>query len=147
MICFRSRCYRNTPGKRALTPCRPPATGRGCRAPVCPRTRGPVHRSSESPLGSGERLERGTQSEEENVNHRERLGSSLSVFVLFSIFGPEMPLLRCMADMTPTEKAMFTDRYWPFDSLLVFTCAAAEQPKSFRRDARGQKRGGIDCAF
>lgn len=41
-----------------------------------------------------------------------------------------MPLVRYMADITPTEKAMFTDRNWPFVSLLVFTCAAAEQPKS-----------------
>lgn len=58
-----------------------------------------------------------------------------------------MPLLRYMADMTPTEKAMLTDRYWPFVSLLVFTCAAAEQPKSFARDAGGQDRGGIYCKF
>lgn len=55
---------------------------------------------------------------------------------------PEMPLLRCMADMTPTEKAMLTDRYWPLVSLLVFTCAAAEHPNSFSGDAGGQRRGG-----
>ena len=42
-----------------------------------------------------------------------------------------MPLVRYMADITPTEKAMLTDRNWPLVSLLVFTCAAAEQPKSF----------------
>ena len=45
-----------------------------------------------------------------------------------------MPLVRYMADITPTEKAMLTDRNWPFVSLLVFTCAAAEQPKSFTAD-------------
>lgn len=42
-----------------------------------------------------------------------------------------MPLVRYMADMTPTEKAMLTDRNWPLVSLLVFTWAAAEQPKSW----------------
>lgn len=41
-----------------------------------------------------------------------------------------MPLVRYIADITPTEKAMLTDRNWPLVSLLVFTCAAAEQPKS-----------------
>lgn len=35
-----------------------------------------------------------------------------------------------MADMTPTAKAMLTDRYWPFVAPLVFTCAAAEHPNS-----------------
>lgn len=53
-----------------------------------------------------------------------------------------MPLLRYMADMTPTEKAMLTDRYWPLVSLLVFTCAAAEHPKSFTGDTGGQSPGG-----
>lgn len=43
-----------------------------------------------------------------------------------------MPLVRYIADITPTEKAMLTDRNWPLVSLLVFTCAAAEQPNSFR---------------
>lgn len=54
-----------------------------------------------------------------------------------------MPLLRYMADMTPTEKAMLTDRYWPFVSLLVFTCAAAEQPKSFETREDRIKEGYI----
>lgn len=45
-----------------------------------------------------------------------------------------MPLVRYIADITPTEKAMLTDRNWPLVSLLVFTCAAAEQPKSFTPD-------------
>lgn len=52
-------CYHNRPGKRAPTPRKPPAPGRGSRAPVCPRTPGPIHRSSESLLGSDERLGRG----------------------------------------------------------------------------------------
>ena len=51
-----------------------------------------------------------------------------------SIFIPVMPLVRYMADITPTEKAMLTDRNWPLVSLLVFTCAAAAQPKSFTAD-------------
>lgn len=51
---------------------------------------------------------------------------------------PEIPLVRYMADMTPTEKAMLTDRNWPLACLLVVTCAAAEQPKSF---VRGGQRG------
>lgn len=68
-----------------------------------------------------------------NVDGRERPGS----FCL-----PEIPLLRYMADMTPTAKAMLTDRYWPLVSLLVFTCAAAEHPKSFTGDAGGQGHGG-----
>lgn len=55
---------------------------------------------------------------------------------------PEMPLLRYMPAMTPTEKAMLTDRYWPFVSLLVFTCAVAAHPNSFSGDAGGQRRGG-----
>lgn len=49
-----------------------------------------------------------------------------------------MPLVRYMADITPTEKAMFTDRNWPFVSLLVFTCAAAEQPKSYTQQINEQ---------
>lgn len=54
----------------------------------------------------------------------------MSIFA-FVFFLPEIPLVRYMADMTPTEKAMLTDRNCPFISLLVLTCAAAEQPKSF----------------
>lgn len=45
-----------------------------------------------------------------------------------------MPLVRYIADITPTEKAMLIDRNWPLVSLLVLTCAAAEQPKSFTAD-------------
>lgn len=52
---------------------------------------------------------------------------------------PVMPLVRYIAAMTPTEKAMLTDRNWPLVSLLVFTCAAAEQPKSFSAHQRGQR--------
>lgn len=37
------------------------------------------------------------------------------------LFSPVMPLVRYMADMTPTEKAMLTDINWPLVSLLVFT--------------------------
>lgn len=46
--------------------------------------------------------------------------------------------MRYMADITPTEKAMLTDRNWPFFSLLVFTCAAAEQPKSYKTEKKGR---------
>lgn len=49
-----------------------------------------------------------------------------------------MPLVRYIADITPTEKAMLTDRNWPLVSLLVFTCAAAEQPKSCPGDKEGK---------
>lgn len=35
--------------------------------------------------------------------------------------------------MTPTEKAMLTDRNCPLVSLLVFTCAAAAQPNSYSK--------------
>lgn len=59
------------------------------------------------------------------------------VFIVLDVL-PETPLLRYMADMTPTEKAMLTDRYWPFVPLLVFTCAAAKQPKrGTREDSTG----------
>ncbi|TNN75748.1 hypothetical protein EYF80_014111 [Liparis tanakae] len=50
-----------------------------------------------------------------------------------------MPLVRYIDDITPTEKAMLTDRNWPLVSLLVFTCAAAEQPNSFTGE-KGTKR-------
>lgn len=56
-------------------------------------------------------------------------------------FLPEMPLVRYMADITPTEKAMLPDRNWPLVSLLVFTCAAAAQPKSFVADKEDREGG------
>lgn len=60
--------------------------------------------------------------------HRDSVYFTLFYFCLF--FLPVIPLVRYIADITPTEKVMLTDRNWPLVSLLVFTCAAAEQPKS-----------------
>lgn len=55
-----------------------------------------------------------------------------------------MPLVRYIADITPTEKAMLTDRNWPLVSLLVFTCAAAEQPNSYMPDeGEGERMRGV----
>lgn len=56
---------------------------------------------------------------------------------------PEMPLVRYMADITPTEKAMLTDRNWPLVSLLVFTCAAAAQPNTCMADEEDRGRGSL----
>ncbi len=53
-----------------------------------------------------------------------------------------MPFERYIADMTPTEKAILIDRNWPLVSLLVFTCAAAEQPKSLTADEACKVREG-----
>lgn len=53
-----------------------------------------------------------------------------------------MFFVRYMADITPTEKAMLTDRNWPLVSRLVFTCAAAEQPNSFAAQRIGKQRRG-----
>lgn len=62
----------------------------------------------------------------------------MSIFVLLCfVYLPEMPLVRYMADITPTENAMLTDRNCPLSSLLVLTCAAAEQPKSFIMGIKG----------
>lgn len=64
-----------------------------------------------------------------------RVQVSLSISLVYL---PVMPLVRYIADITPTEKAMLTDRNWPLVSLLVFTCAAAEQPKSCPGDKEGK---------
>lgn len=70
------------PGRRALTPCTPPAAGRGSRAPAFPIAPVPARRNSDSPPGSDGHLAKknrrwrkrktGRKSVEVNYSDRER---------------------------------------------------------------------------
>ena len=68
---------------------------------------------------------------------------------VFDVCLPVMPMVRYIADITPTEKAMLTERNWPLVSLLVLTCAAAEQPNicqpggTRRKDNDGVRGGKV----
>lgn len=52
------KTYHSRPGRQAPMLRKPPAAGRGSRAPAFARAPGPTHRNSESLLGSDEHLKR-----------------------------------------------------------------------------------------
>lgn len=70
------------------------------------------------------------------IKHREH-----SVNIVAGLqFLPEIPLVRYVAGMTPMAQDRWIDRVWPLVSLLVFTCAAADKPKSFMTHTHKHKQ-------
>lgn len=143
MSLFRSFFYHGRWDRQAQMPGKPPVFERENRVAALSRLGLPTHRNSETRLGLDELLgiERGKVIVDPKNKEKKKSNSPTKYFPLTGLktaqsinILPDTALQRYMADMTPTEKAMLTDRNCPLVSLLVFTWAAAAQPNSYNRE-------------